>query len=69
MRFADPELLALLALLPLFAWLLRRDGRRHPASLRLPSLTALPAAGAGGRSWRSAQRCPGCPSCDWPPPR
>ena len=53
MRFADPELLVLLALLPLFAWLLRRDGHRHPASLRLPSLTALPAATrAGGRSWR-----------------
>ena len=42
MRFADPELFALLALLPLFAWLLRRDGRRRPVSLRLPSLAALP---------------------------
>ncbi len=54
MRFADPELLVLLALLPLFAWLLRQDGRRHPASLRLPSLAALPAAArAGGGSWRT----------------
>ena len=53
MRFADPELLVLLALLPLFVCLLRRDGRRHPASLRLPSLAALPAAArGGGRSWR-----------------
>ena len=51
MRFADPELFALLALLPLFAWLLRRDGRRAPPSLRLPSLAALPPR-AGRDSWR-----------------
>ena len=41
MRFADPTLLALLALLPLFAWLLRREARRPTAALRLPGLTAL----------------------------
>lgn len=48
MRFADPELFALLALLPLFGWLLLRD-RRPPAALQLPAIPAI----ALPRSWRS----------------
>ena len=59
MRFADPELFVLLALLPLFAWLLRRDGRRLPPSLRLPSLAALPTtAGRDSRRVRSLPYLP-----------
>ncbi len=41
MRFADPELLILLALLPPFAWLLRHEWRRQGAALRLPTIAPL----------------------------
>lgn len=48
MRFADPELFALLALVPLVGWLLLRD--HHPtAALQLPVLPPI----ALRRSWRS----------------
>lgn len=50
MRFADPELFALLALLPVFAVLLRRDSLRRPPAVRLPSLRALPETPS--QSWR-----------------
>ena len=48
MRFADPELFALLALAPVLLWVLRRVRQRPLAALRLPSIAALPPA----RSWR-----------------
>lgn len=41
MRFADPELLALLAVVPIFVWLLRLDWRRSVATFRLPTLAPL----------------------------
>ena len=41
MRFADPELLALLALLPLFLWAQRRIDRHRQPALELPALGAL----------------------------
>lgn len=48
MRFADPELFALLALVPLVGWLLLR-ARRPTAALQLPALPPI----ALRRSWRS----------------
>lgn len=48
MRFADPELFALLALVPLIGWLLLRD-HRPIAALQLPALPPITLR----RSWRS----------------
>ena len=41
MRFADPELLVLLALLPLIWWALRRGAGGESTGLRLPMLSTL----------------------------
>ena len=48
MRFAEPELFALLALVPLIGWLLLRD-HRPIAALQLPALPPITLR----RSWRS----------------
>lgn len=53
MRFADPELLLLLALMPAVVWLRFRRERRHGGAVLFSSLTLLP---AGGPSWRERLR-------------
>lgn len=53
LRFADPQLLLLLALLPAVVWLRVRRERRHGGAVLFSSLSLLP---AGGRSWREKLR-------------
>ncbi|MGH2377305.1 MAG: vWA domain-containing protein [Candidatus Limnocylindria bacterium] len=53
MRFADPQVLILLALVPAVVWLRVLRGRRHGGAVLFSSLSLLPAR---GRSWRERLR-------------
>jgi Ca-activated chloride channel family protein len=52
MRFAAPEFLALLALVPLAVWMLRAQGFQAPAAIRLPTTAALSQIPSGA-TWRT----------------